>query len=341
MKTRILVLTTLLSIFFVRSAGLASTVHGDALVCATCHTIHYSQQHDYSGDPGSGDLDSTPMQAPMDAGGTPDDGPYVNLLRTKGNALCLACHDDQVGMPDVVGSGVNGLVERSAGFFPANETDNFKGHNLASEEPGYLCLRCHFGGEFAMATVKCVDCHDPHGREPDNDLGSEYRYRNLWWAYRPGGEPPIKALLGTGTGLEVYEQSNVAYTAPSSNTWREVTNICLDCHHTYSGDDYTRNESGGCILHPVTDSERGAQEPVRRTPAGETAPDHWESESITSRLPFIVTGANTYTEAKDTEKSEVFCLTCHKAHGSGEPFALRWDYSSMTAIEGCQQCHNK
>ena len=37
--------------------------------------------------------------------------------------------------------------------------------------------------------------------------------------------------------------------------------------------------------------------------------------------------------------NEVFCLSCHQAHGSGNAFSLRWSGASgLTAA--CQQCHN-
>ena len=61
-------------------------------------------------------------------------------------------------------------------------------------------------------------------------------------------------------------------------------------------------------------------------------------------LPFIAPGASTFTSASlVAANNEVFCLTCHKAHGSENPFSLRWDYGARTATgtAGCRQCHNK
>jgi predicted CXXCH cytochrome family protein len=40
--------------------------------------------------------------------------------------------------------------------------------------------------------------------------------------------------------------------------------------------------------------------------------------------------------------NQAFCLTCHQAHGSENPFGLRWDYGARSAagLGGCGQCHN-
>jgi predicted CXXCH cytochrome family protein len=97
--------------------------------------------------------------------------------------------------------------------------------------------------------------------------------------------------------------------------------------------------------HPGTNTEWGASRPINATGAN-TNPAWWVGGTFgTPRLPFIVNGANTFDAAGIVAPdNEVFCLTCHKAHGSTYPFALRWNYGtpgSPTASDGCQQCHKE
>lgn len=327
-----------LSVFFLGiDTDTDAGFHGTGLICNKCHTMHASENGVLPTMPG----DTAPMTGP---------NPYL-LYKANVTDLCLVCHDEQDGTPDVFGTDVNGLTERSAGFFAENVgVENPKGHNLGHNKIGpgdSLCDACHFGGDFNTAEIGCTDCHEAHGRDPNNP---DYRYRNLQSAYIPGSEPIIKAFVNpSATGLAVYEQSNIGYPAPTTGTgdWREVTYFCLDCHHTFSGYLYTREdgiENGHPIKHPVTDTLRGAWEPIDKY-TGSTDPEHWVNGIGNGfeidRLPFMVSGATNYDESKIVApNNEVFCLTCHKAHGSDYESAMRWDYR-RDSNSGCQQCHNK
>ncbi len=199
---------TLLSIFLLNML-LVETVtafHGKTgLLCEECHAMHQTSE--------------------------PDEGPFAPLLiKESSTELCLTCHNGKPGAPDVIGEDdVNGLVERSAGFFAAVNAPNANGHDLQADNVGLtsLCSTCHSGGRFSTAKIGCIDCHDPHGTDADDPSHS---YRNL----------------------------------------------------------------------------RSASEPVVANASGTT--------------------------------NEVFCLTCHKAHGAGHKNSLRWPQNSNL---GCQQCHNK
>lgn len=72
---------------------------GANLVCADCHTMHYSTSHAYDG--GAAD--------PLGAG-----GPFKYLLKEDSNELCKSCHDGQPDEPDVVGDHGNGYVRLAA-----------------------------------------------------------------------------------------------------------------------------------------------------------------------------------------------------------------------------------
>ena len=129
--------------------------------------------------------------------------------------------------------------------------------------------------------------------------------------------------------------------------WREVTSICFGCHHRFSGDGYTRNTSGSYIRHPSTDSERGLWDSINKGGTPQSDVEHWKNGTgkgfAMDRVPFIVSGAANYSTAKmiasqsSSITNQVFCLSCHKAHGSNHNNALHWPSDSRL---GCQQSHN-
>jgi predicted CXXCH cytochrome family protein len=272
-------------------------------------------------------------------------GPNAYLLKgTSSTELCLQCHDGKTFAPDVMTADVNGLVRRSAGFFDPVETPNIRGHNLSWDPTsggspfGELCGRCHFGGTLATARVQCVDCHNPHGNAS---------FRNLVWASDPATTPPLVAYVRPGNlGLARYEADNVAYTAPpvGVSSWREVSNMCIDCHHTFFTPFYTQSVSP-FVRHPGINTESNGTAPINR-PGANTDPAFWTTGGgsfLVPRLEFVVRGAVDFAAASVVAPdNQVFCLTCHQAHGSANPFALRWDYGTPTdtGSSGCYQCHN-
>lgn len=309
---------------------------GDTLLCSDCHSVHYSQQHTWDGT-GTVSTTGAPNGDWLGAG-----GPYPMLLKApSATELCLECHDGKTFAPDVVGIDTNGLALRSAGHFEGLEVWSYRGHNLsATPEAGTgrneLCRRCHFGGDMATARVKCTDCHNKHGN---------VSFRNVQWASDPGAEAPIGAYMRPGvTGLDRYEADNVGYPAPTpgNSSYRELSNMCIDCHHSNFGSFYT-GEDSPFIRHPGTNTEEAFYAPINGAGAN-TDPAAWVAGTgfLVPRLKFAVVGATDFFSATTVAaNNEVFCLTCHQAHGSLNPFALRWDYGTPTdtGASGCYQCH--
>lgn len=320
-------------------AGIDSdTFHdGPTLTCAMCHVMHASQQHPHDDQTQPDPFGAYPQQFL----------PTEKLLKAPDPVtLCLACHDNVSGVPDVVGIDVNGLTERSAGMFDDPGADNASGHDLETglaTGPGFdLCIRCHFGGTFETAAVSCIDCHNPHGNG---------RSRNLQWASNPGGEPQFGLFTNSGaSGIARYEASNIGYGTTDDDLVREVSNMCLDCHHIFSGAQYIDPDGDGIHnRHPTYDSERSSPNHISQGDAdASTDGAHWEDGTgagflSTARLRFVVAGATDFTSTQtvDASTNGVFCLSCHKAHGGNHSFGLLWDPSAGVNGEGCDQCHNK
>ena len=298
--------------------------NGNTLICSDCHVMHASEQHAYDG---------------TSTGEFPRSNPAYNTLLRKSDSVdvCLACHDGRLGVPDVAGDDINGLAERSAGRFEPPETPNHKGHNLGRgvvSDPQY-CNRCHFDGEFATAEVTCIDCHNPHGNN---------HVRNLQWVSAPGLEPQFGMLIRSGSnGLAKYERGNVAHTYVAGQA-REVTNMCIDCHHTFfddAGGWYTNPDGDDhWNRHPNFNSEWGAVAPITSNPL------HWLNGTGSGfigapRVPFVTIGAMDFDSAMtiDPDRNAVFCLSCHKAHGSDNAFAMVFEPQTIPKAKGCDQCH--
>ncbi len=259
-------------------------------------------------------------------------------------SACLGCHDGKPGIPDVVGDDVNGLRSRAGGHFEMPGRRNPNGHDLAFGLDGQVggsevCARCH-GGSLATASVTCVDCHDPHGNG---------RPRNLRFASDPAATPQLGLLVSPlASGLERYESDNIAYGTTDDELLREVSAICVDCHHGMSGSGHVDpNHDGRSERHPSYDSEHGSANTIRQGAAkGTSDARHWEGGAGSGfvgaeRVRVVTRGATTYGAARvvNAGTNGVFCLSCHRAHGSDQPFGLVWTLGRGNGPVGCDQCH--
>lgn len=297
------------------------TTDTQAMTCADCHTMHYME------------------------GGTPPTkseagGPWnMLLLYSTTTKLCLMCHDgSDANAPDVIHPvtmyNESGDEYSGAGFFSnSGGSISNNGHNLDYNAPNVPF------SSLANISLNCASCHDPHGTE---------NYRNLLSLPKTQGQTSV--ILNTDVyenkkpplppsqsgAVLAYKKSNMGYKAKMS-IW------CKECHSDL-------NDIG--IGHHPTDV------PINGM-GYHTDPAHWVAGSgsgfglITGdnvegipRLRFQVTQATDYNTSKVVaENNQVFCGTCHLAHGGAYKYGMAWPYAeggeNIDKNSGCQQCHNK
>jgi Doubled CXXCH motif (Paired_CXXCH_1) len=235
-------------------------------------------------------------------------GPVVRLLRAESaTAVCLACHrgDRPTSRAPAVMAPSN--WDPPGGGFPADLSDPAHHAHAISADPLLPPL-----GDTAVP-MTCLTCHEAHG----NDA-----YRNLRASPSGTGRsskaPVVRQVKAAGTAppAEVYSRANVRYVS-------DMTAWCLDCHNRLGTD----HAAGDPLLQA---------HPWDRPIFGSAKADYaWWSGVTTNRVPV----QNSLGVPAPNENDQVFCLSCHKAHGSPNDAAFI-NADDATWSSTCQQCHN-
>ncbi|HEX4817700.1 MAG TPA: cytochrome c3 family protein [Nonomuraea sp.] len=237
--------------------------------------------------------------------------PSARLLRHEtAISLCIHCHDgSRTGAPDVIAP-IEYTPDPAGGAFPATwSTASGTAHLLAGDPVTPP------GGTQPM-TVTCTSCHDPHA-------GPGFRNLKL----DPGGTgaslPVIASqrMASNGTNAaQVYASGNPIYRSGMS-AW------CGACHTQFHG--------------RSTDAE-GTASPWLRHPQ-DTALSQARHVDYTYWLGPVENRMRVQSPTDDDIPSaddQVFCLSCHRAHGSTNRAALIFADGS-TRGSTCAQCHDK
>ncbi|NTV15546.1 MAG: hypothetical protein HGA96_16740 [Desulfobulbaceae bacterium] len=139
------------------------------------------------------------------------------------------------------------------------------------------------------------------------------------------------------------------------NEYTTISSMCYGCHNRFHAmgvpDGNHATDNGGDDNTDDTPSVQGGN-PWMRHPTGVRIPNGGEYANLLSGTtpynPTIpVTRVDGETSPVLVPGDQVFCLSCHRAHGSQYDDALRFDYSTMNAhsyaggnTEGCFYCHN-
>jgi hypothetical protein len=218
------------------------------------------------------------------------------------------------------------------------------------------------GGTFSSSQLGCTSCHDPHGRVRRLSDGSYVTGGNLGsvgapiigsGSYNNSATPAAGQAVGayrllrgvndaTVSGVtfagvaiavtpstynqtEATNQVRTAYGASGANTWG---NWCASCHPAM--------HSSGNYVHPVDQSLGTPIANIYNAYIKSGDLSGAAATSFNSLVPFAEnTGdiATLKTHASNTggylngpgTSDKVTCLSCHRAHASGWPEALRWN----------------
>ncbi|MBI2876982.1 MAG: hypothetical protein HYY20_08885 [Candidatus Tectomicrobia bacterium] len=236
------------------------------------------------------------------------------LLENSTVSLCLRCHNGSSPQaPNVLVPGAGSWRDGMGGGGFQRGWGASQGAHLL-ELPIVL-------PEIGEVTLTCITCHDPHGNANFRDLRPD-----------PLADPREKRSNGAGIqvgarerdvrrrGRRRYEGRNILYREGLS-PW------CQRCH----ADLYQDLRGRGIRHHPVDilveEARDDGFEPLPLFSSSTPLPVEDPQEDT-------VYGLSPSGMADD----RVICLTCHYAHGSANPKALR--YADGFSLEStCQQCH--
>jgi hypothetical protein len=334
-------------------AGTSFAFHdGGVADCAGCHTMHNSQ------DGVLVDPDSPNGNAWLLKDATPSD-------------VCLGCHAaglgavfavDELNPSPMLGAGnfifllednlndghAGGATDTLGNLLNAIPGDA-AGHNL--DAPGHglssdATLSSAPGGTFPASALGCSSCHDPHGNQSFRMLYGIGQVQDGLYGFTNAAP--------TAVGLNVHgaAESNSNHTAYQGG----MSAWCGNCH----GDFHNNNTK---LIHPSGKTLGGTIAGIyNRYNGTDDQNGAVAATAYLAEVPFEDAANTTSSTAGPAASSQVFCLSCHRAHASSAPDAGRWDfgvtfleedgiesgsyaipdpYASVNQRSLCNKCHNK
>jgi hypothetical protein len=335
---------------------------GTTNLCSDCHTMHFSMQHDWTG---ASPVSTTPQSNGNWIGNS---GPNMRLLKLPANELCKTCHDGQTFAPDVVSANTNASPSRGRSAGALNELGDanaYMGHTLGSTAtpPGFNPTGAGVPATSAYVAangLECISCHLQHG--------SQTVYRNLGprtaafqptytinatndttkdvWVAIPAGYTANSGSAATFNPY--YDAANIGYnkTNPAKpagslmQTSNRMDTFCSACHGDFHGGPTDANIGASIsgvgaqdfIRHPTSVqviglAANGGQSSLTRFVAG------------TTKVPVYTSDRVLFADATPG------CVTCHKAHGNQNPFALNMLSRNASSVNeeggfGAAQTHS-
>jgi hypothetical protein len=329
-----------LGVVFLLRAGQAGDFHlFGSLVCSDCHVMHYSEAHSPTGAPPS-------TVVPLGSG-----GPFPKLLRQDISFLCLACHDGRTDAPDVFGANNNSYVRAAGALNRAGDSGTYaegNGHSLGSTKtaPG--------GTWSAAGGLQCVHCHEVHGNAYYRNLtpspaGVAGKFVTYMTGTTYSGTAAVQQIANTPMATH-YDAGNIRYRQTQVGTTDlGLSEWCSGCHGNYHGPGGSGNVGGSLsgdtntgspwLRHPTRDVTL-----ARGVTNKHVDTNHWFS-TLPSRVP-VVSPSGIVPGTSGASDNQVFCGSCHKAHGSTNRAALIYDNDATptpedgtSVMQTCQQCH--
>ena len=382
MKLRLLLLLFLIS-FFSFAQQAVGQVKGQ---CSTCHTMHNSQNNSkmvYMGTSGATAWAGWNGSAVLQ-GGTAAPSPQASLLVSDCVGCHTSTTGDTIitigstRVPIVFNTGGYPANPLAGGNFyrVAQSGGDAYGHNvrgISAQDGALITLgapgtvgcsnSCHVTLTLTDAQTDgqrkngCQGCHQSvkhHGSDPaGSPVGAAGGY------YRFLSAPPGHDMVGGG-GVHGIEDPNWEQnpTASNHNAYyggtgaddedpESIGKFCAGCHYNF--------HSPGFVTTMWGTDNGGGVNPWFRHPADYAIPNSGEYLNYTVYSPTVpiarpessLTGGVGYSSTVRPGTDKVFCLSCHRAHGSQYSDMLRWSYSMMVpgttgagAGTGCFVCHS-
>jgi hypothetical protein len=341
--------------------GLAYAFHsGGVAECEGCHSMHSPKAggsfllvgtdpsstcltcHQHAGDTGPSSYHISTAEVDMPAGKAP-------LQRTPGGDF--------------------GWLKKTYTFSTEVEDGFRHGHNIVAADFNYVADPSNAnapGGTFPAGQLSCTTCHDPHGQwrrlangtlantgQPIKASGSYNGAANEPTATEAVGVYRLLAGAGYSTGAATFLGVPAAK-APSTYNQSETTNQVRVAYGHAAQAGHTTWGNWCATCHPAMHSDGNYVHPVDETLGSTVAQIYGRyvksgdmtgaaTSSFLSLVPFatntgdytVLAGlaSNTNTQLGGPASNDrVTCLSCHRAHASGNLHALRFDigYEFMT-----------
>ena len=362
---KLVVLTALLALAAIPALAQSNYHYNENMNCSDCHSAHASAHNNLT----DGSAITTPNTTVSSPNYTinpyyPSPNPGSGRARLlKNDDVCESCHKNQTFAPDVYGDNINGYI-RSAGGIRENATGG--GHKVGSTvaAPGYKSDVINYFP--AGSTLECVSCHSPHGGTAFRNLvpygmSGTPGYSGAMVkptltkaaAFNPATDVTIlngnTYAFGSGNLSAYYGRNAIVYARAvtaigpynGSSSSNRIDQFCGVCHGAFHGGDKVNpdNVSGG-----GGSSSAFVRHPTGLVTIGSFTTNPSAGNFVTASNLKVYQAASTANAATDSPG----CVTCHKAHGNNNPFALIYPspVGADTTEEGggayktlCKSCH--
>jgi cytochrome c553 len=309
------------------------------LDCADCHKMHFESSE-------------TSSQLPADVG---------PLLQRDVNDLCLSCHDNSQRATDVLGfdHGPSAGNVRQAGYLNrlGKSGSPGTGHTLGSLEtaPGSSPPWRAEDENGSGIGLTCVNCHAPHGddepgayRNLRSDAGNNARGEGLvTYNHERAGSNDLSRDVFVRRARD-YDESAVDFNEPNRRE-SAMARFCAGCHDKFHGEPGTSANIGGTATGESF--TRFVRHPSSGVGIGAIGGDWSRLEVLASRTNRVKVMSETGQWSAPGTDATPTCISCHKAHGNGNPFGLIFRSGRGTLTEDgdtqgravedlCAQCHS-
>ncbi len=323
---------------------------GQNLLCTDCHTMHFSQAHNWDG------TTPVPTDPAINGNWLGATGPNHYLLKLPENDLCMTCHDGQTFAPDVVGLNTNASPSQGRMAGAVNDPtlgapyEEWKGHTLGSTDvpPGYNPSVIGAGDWYNEANgLRCINCHAQHGpaasyrnlgpfsigfptynlTRPTYVIGTTNVATQDVWVNIPAPYTPNSGSAATFNPYYDYANLNYNRNDATSGTVQRANRLdtlCGACHGDFHGGP-TDATVGGIATG-------AGWEEFERHPQAVTIGLLTGGHSNLGRFQGATTKVKVYSDQASFVDASPGCISCHKAHGNQNPFGLFFLNRNATGI---------